>query len=166
VRSPRYLLALVLVLVVQATVFADMPVFGVRADVVVLAGIAAALVGGAEQGAVVGFVAGLAFDLVHPAPWPLGLSALAYSLAAYLVGWLHAGGLAGVRAAAPLSALAGSVAGLVLFAGLGEMLDHGGLLTGRLVVVAAVVAAVNAALIRPALRLARWTLPSATTGVS
>jgi rod shape-determining protein MreD len=160
VRPVRAGLALVAVVVVQASVFADLPMFGVRADVVLLAVVAVAMVGGAEQGAVAGFGAGLAFDLVHAPPWPLGLSALAYCLAGYLVGRLTGGG-GGMPYRwidRSVVAAAGSVTGVVLFAGLGHVLGHGGLLDGRLVVVATVVAGVNAVLAGPAVRLARWTL--------
>jgi rod shape-determining protein MreD len=160
VRAVRGAPVLVGILVLQASLFAQLPLFGVRADVVVLAVVAAALAGGAEPGAVAGFTAGLAFDLVHAEPWPLGLSALAYCLTGFLVGRLTGDGSGPplTRVQRALVAAAGSAAGLVLLAAIGRLLDHRGTLDGRLVVVATVVGSVNALLIGPALRLARWVL--------
>ena len=70
--------------VLQVGLFAQLPVDGARADVMILLGIAAGFVGGPERGAIVGFAAGLAIDLVLPTP--LGLSALVYCIVGYLVG--------------------------------------------------------------------------------
>jgi rod shape-determining protein MreD len=158
VRVVRCALVLLVALAVQSALVADMPLFGARGDVMLLLGIAVGLLAGPDRGAVVGFVAGMSFDLVHPAPWPLGLSALAYCLAAYLVGYLRFRGVGGTTVHPALATAMGSVLGIAVFAGLGQMLDHGGLLTGRLPVVTAVVAGLNVVLLRPAAAVARWAL--------
>ena len=71
-------------LVLQVCLFSRFSYEGARPDVMILVAIAAGLVAGAERGALVGFVAGLAYDVVLTTP--LGLSALVYCLVGYAVG--------------------------------------------------------------------------------
>ena len=59
-------------LVLQVCLFSRFSYEGARPDVMILVAIAAGLVAGAERGALVGFVAGLAYDVVLTTP--LGLS--------------------------------------------------------------------------------------------
>ena len=60
----------------QVTVVAKLPIADVRGDIVLLVAIAAGLESDGEHGAIVGFFAGLTFDLLLDTP--VGLSALTY----------------------------------------------------------------------------------------
>ena len=84
----RRLLALAAVLVVavlvQSTVLAELRLAGVRPDLLVLAVVAVALATDATTGAVFGFVAGLVADLLFDLP--VGVSALVWTAAGFAVG--------------------------------------------------------------------------------
>ena len=77
----RRLLALAAILVVavlvQSTVLAEVRLAGVRPDLLVLAVVAVAMASDATTGAVFGFVAGLVADLLFDLP--VGVSALVYT---------------------------------------------------------------------------------------
>src|SRR5205807_9679243 len=70
----RVAFVIFLVVMVQQTVVVALRVGGAHPDLLWLLPITAALLDGPETGAIVGFWAGLAFDLVLPTPF--GLSAL------------------------------------------------------------------------------------------
>ncbi|MGH9212956.1 MAG: rod shape-determining protein MreD [Acidimicrobiales bacterium] len=141
------------VLLVQVAVVSDLRAFDAVGDLVLLMALAAGSVGGQDRGAVVGFVAGLSYDLMLDTPF--GLAALTCVLAGYAAGWatgrvdrtqwwFH------VATSAVLSIVAvvfSVIAARVL--GLAFALDD-------LVRTAVVVAAWNGALILPARRLWRW----------
>ena len=84
----RRLLALAAVLVVavlvQSTVLAEVRLAGVRPDLLVLAVVAVAMASDATTGAVFGFVAGLVADLLFDLP--VGVSALVYTAVGFAVG--------------------------------------------------------------------------------
>ena len=82
----RVALVIFIVLMVQQTVMVALRIDGAHPDLLWLLPITAALLDGPETGAVVGFWAGLAFDLVLPTPF--GLSALVGCLLGYAVGSL------------------------------------------------------------------------------
>ncbi len=73
-------------LMVQQTVMVALRIDGAHPDLLWLLPITAALLDGPETGAIVGFWAGLAFDLVLPTPF--GLSALVGCVLGYSVGAL------------------------------------------------------------------------------
>src|SRR5262245_44559214 len=75
------------VLSVQTTLCADVKPFGVTADLMLLGATATGAVGGAQRGALAGFVFGLMFDLVLTSPF--GISPLVYGLAGFLAGSVH-----------------------------------------------------------------------------
>jgi len=70
----RVAFVIFVVLIVQSTIMLSLRVGGAHPDLLWLLPITAALLDGPETGAIVGFWAGLAFDLVLPTPF--GLSAL------------------------------------------------------------------------------------------
>jgi rod shape-determining protein MreD len=150
----RWVLVGFTAIVLQASLVADLDVGGARGDVVLLLAIAAGLVGGPDRGAAVGFGAGLAFDLLLQSPF--GLSALAYCIAGYVVGALQGGVLRATWWIPIASAVGGSAIGILTFALVGETVDQDGLLDLHLVTVVAVVAVLNALLVLPTARLARW----------
>lgn len=84
----RRLLALAAILVVavlvQSTVLAEVRLGGVRPDLLVLAVVAVAMASDATTGAVFGFVAGLVADLLFDLP--VGVSALVYTAVGFTVG--------------------------------------------------------------------------------
>jgi rod shape-determining protein MreD len=150
----RWVLVGFTAILLQAALIADLEVAGARGDVVLLLAIAAGLVGGPDRGAAVGFGAGLAFDLLLQSPF--GLSALAYCIAGYVTGALQGGVLRATWWIPVVSAVGGSAVGILTFALVGETVDHDGLLDLRLVTVVAVVGVVNALLVLPTARVARW----------
>lgn len=157
-RQLRLLLVIMTLLVLQTTLVADLPVFAVRADLILLIAIAAGIVGGPDRGAMVGFVAGLSFDLLV-SQTPVGLYALAYCLTGYVVGAAHRTVLRSSWWIPVASAFGASLAGVALFAVIGAVLGQDGMVNDRLVRIALLVAVMNAALIRPMLRVVRWSLP-------
>jgi rod shape-determining protein MreD len=76
-------------LLVQVTIVNRIPLPDGRPDLVVLVVVALALVRGPEYGALVGFVSGLASDVVPPADHTLGRLALAYAVVGYAAGLLE-----------------------------------------------------------------------------
>ena len=84
----RRLLALAAILVVavlvQSTVLAQVRLAGVQPDLLVLAVVAVAMASDATTGAVFGFVAGLVADLLFDLP--VGVSALVYTAVGFAVG--------------------------------------------------------------------------------
>ena len=107
-RTVRVLLLVVVIVIVQVTVFPHLRLFGVVPDLGLLVAIAVGYQEGPEAGALVGFVAGLGYDLFLETP--LGLSALAYALVGYGVGIIESSLL---RAPRWLPSLLGFVGGLV-----------------------------------------------------
>jgi rod shape-determining protein MreD len=85
VRRPLVLTAvLVVAVLIQSTVLAELRLAGVRPDLLVLAVVAVAMASDAATGAVFGFVTGLVADLLFDLP--VGVSALVYTAAGFAVG--------------------------------------------------------------------------------
>ena len=74
----------------QTAFFAELDIFGAKADIVMLLPIAAGIAGGRDRGAIVGFIAGISLDLVVHGT-PTGFFALGYTLVGYIVGMMQAG---------------------------------------------------------------------------
>ena len=137
---------------------------GVSADVLLLVGVATAMVAGPTPGAVVGFTGGLIADCFLTTPF--GLSALCGTVVGFAVGAsasaaLRTGGWVPVGTA--VVAGAGAV---VLRAILGAVVGEPRLPDGRLLTVVGVVAVLQGALLPLALRPVRWaTSPLRRSGV-
>lgn len=86
VRGSTFVVALVAAVVLQVSFFAWFSYDGVVPNLVLLVVVAAALTRGPELAAVLGFVGGLAIDLVPPADHVAGRWALALVLVGYLAG--------------------------------------------------------------------------------
>lgn len=114
---------LVVVLVFQVELFSDMRFFGIMPELLLGAAIAGGWAGGPDRGAIVGFSAGMLYDLYLPTP--LALSALSYMLIGFAVGTISAGiaesGEKPLRRAVSLVALP---VGITLFVVLGELLGQ------------------------------------------
>ena len=147
-------LVLVLALTVQASVVAEMQVFGAHGEVLLLVPIVAGLTAGPERGAVAGFAAGIAVDLLVQTPF--GLTALTYCLVGYGVGALQSGVLRASWWLPVAAAMAGSAVGTVLFAVTVTVVGEVSAVNDELVGVVAAVVAWNLVLMLPALRIARW----------
>ncbi len=76
-----------LALSIQRVVFADVPVAGVKLQFVLALVVAAGAGGGADRGAVAGFVLGIMYDGLGNTP--LGLMALAYGLGGMTAGYVQ-----------------------------------------------------------------------------
>ena len=118
----RVALVIFIVLMVQQTVMVALRIGGAHPDLLWLLPITAALLDGPETGAIVGFWAGLAFDLVLPTPF--GLSALVGCVLGYAIGALTTAADPRATWLKPVAALAGSVAADMLFAVLGAILGQ------------------------------------------
>jgi rod shape-determining protein MreD len=153
-RLFRLTLVLLVVLLVQATIGLDINIHGFHPDLILLLPIAAALTVDAEAGAMVGFVSGLAADLLLPTPF--GLSALVYCLVGFAVGVLTRSVDRTVWWLPPVAAALASAAGVMLYAVLGAVLGQEQFLKVDLGAVVAVVAVTNAVLAWPAMRVMRW----------
>jgi rod shape-determining protein MreD len=152
---PRTALVVVVALMLQVAVMPWLTVAGAQVDLMVLVAVAAGLVGGPERGARVGFVSGLAWDLIVDGP--LGLSALAYCLAGYFVGSVQRS-VVGPTWWAPLPGAALAAGGATVFyAVVGAGLGNREWLAGHSLVIAVVVAFGAALLVLPAMRILSWT---------
>jgi rod shape-determining protein MreD len=123
VARVRIGLLLVVAILIQTTLGADLRIGRVAPDLMVLLAICAGLAGGTEAGAWVGFWAGLLADLFLVAT-PLGLSALTYCLVGAAVGALRDWVLPGSRLLLPLAAMAGTLTAVLLWVGLGDVLGQ------------------------------------------
>jgi len=72
---------------IQRVVFGAHPIYGVKLQFVLALVVAAGAGGGADRGAVAGFVLGLLYDASGNTP--LGLMALSYGLAGMTAGYVH-----------------------------------------------------------------------------
>jgi rod shape-determining protein MreD len=116
-RATRVIALLALTVIVQVVLFPHVRLAGRVPDLGLVLAVAVAFDHGPEEGAIVGFVAGLGFDLFLSTP--LGLTALAYALTAYAVGVLQGGVLRAPRWFTPVIGFLGGIAGGMLFVGIG-----------------------------------------------
>jgi rod shape-determining protein MreD len=160
-RYARPAFVIFVLVTLQTAVFADLDIFGAKAEIVLLMPIAAGIASGADRGAIVGFIAGLSLDLVVHGT-PTGFFALGYTLTGYLVGMTQAGVLRVTWWIPVLSAIGGSVLGVVTLAVVGKFIGLEGLFDRHLLTICAAVAAVNAIFVLPMMRVMRWAMPMLT----
>lgn len=162
-RIVRLTTVLLVVLVVQTTWMAEWRPFGTPGDLLLLFTIGAGMASGAQRGAVIGFIAGIAFDSVLLTPF--GLSALTYLAVGYAVGSVHEGILRSAAWIPVVASLVATAVGIIFYVMLGQLVGqqfrHPDL--GRIVLVAAVM---NAVLAFPMLWVMRWVERGADEGVS
>ena len=156
----RVALVIFVVLMVQQTMMVALRIGGVHPDLLWLLPITAALADGPETGGIVGFWAGLAFDLVLPTPF--GLSALVGCLLGYAVGALTSAVDPRTTWLKPVAALTGSVAADMLFAVLGAVFGQQQMVQVDFLAVFGVVAVSSVVLVLPVNRLMRWALAGET----
>ena len=158
----RLPLLLVIVLVLHQSLFTGVRVADVRPEVMLLVAVTAGIVGGPERGAVIGFLCGLLTDLFVQTP--LGLSALSFSLVAFAVGTVQSSVIRSAWWIPPLTAFIASAAGILLYAVLGAIIGRSQFLRPQVVVVAAVIGAVNAVLAPLAVRAMSWAMAGGPDG--
>jgi rod shape-determining protein MreD len=141
---------------IQYTVGIDLRVGGASPQLLFLLPVAAGIVGGSVEGAVVGFCAGMAVDLLTTTPF--GLTALVGTLVGAAVGVATGNLVREVWWFSAVVALCASAVAVMLYAVLGAVLGNDQFLHVGLPAVVIVVAVVNAVLAVPAVRLARWAL--------
>jgi rod shape-determining protein MreD len=110
-------------ILVQTCFGNDMRVDDVAPDFMLLLAVCAGFVAGPDEGALVGFVAGLLSDLFLQNT-PVGLMALAACLAGYVVGWARASFLRPHPAIVPVVAAGGTVLGVLLFVAIGYVVGQ------------------------------------------
>jgi rod shape-determining protein MreD len=113
--------AILTALLLQVDVVNRLHLPGGHPDLVLLVVVSLALVGGPAYGAVAGFAAGFAADIVPPADHTIGRLAFVYALVGYGAGLLEDAEERSVLAAVAVVAL-GSVASVLIFAGVGALL--------------------------------------------
>jgi rod shape-determining protein MreD len=140
--------------VAQVGLFSQLPVAGVRVPVLLLVAVAAGLALGPARGAVIGFAAGLTFDLLLTTP--MGLCAGVFAVTAYLAARFAPPPRDAVWWRLPVTAaVASSLAYLgVVFAG--WLLAQRPAAPDHLVTVVLIVGAVNGGLAPVAVRVLRW----------
>jgi rod shape-determining protein MreD len=156
----RLAFVIFVVLMVQSTALDAFHIAGVHPDVLWLLPITAALLDGPETGALVGFWAGLAFDLVLPTPF--GLSALVGSVLGYSAGLATAAVDRRAVWLKPTAALIGGIGADMLFAVLGAILGQQQMVKVNFAALVGVVGIASVILVLPVNRLMRWSLVEET----
>lgn len=152
-------LVLFLALVVQHTLLDSVRVDGAHPEIMLLFAAAAGYVGGAERGAIVGFVIGLVADLLLPTTF--GLTALVGCLLGYVTGRSTTGLVRSSRGIAVLVLTTAEVVGLVGFAVLAAVLGLPGAIKDSLAPALVVTTPAAVVLALPILALVRWAVPPA-----
>jgi rod shape-determining protein MreD len=155
-KLTRIVLLVVVTLIIQSTIGLDVRIAGAHPDLMLLLPIVFGIAGGPEDGALVGFLAGMAADLLLPTP--LGLSALVDCLVGFAVGASTGTLTLEIWWIPPFIGVAGSVVGVLAYAVLGAVLGDPQFLRVDLVAIVAVVAVTNGVLANAAARAARWAL--------
>jgi len=151
--------------VLQRGVFSQLPIAGVRAMILLLLAIAGGMVLGPDRGAVLGFVAGLVFDLLLETP--LGLCALVFCLCGFVAGRFQSSVTRSSRWRLMVNVGIGSAMGYGLLVVVAWVLGQHNFLSDRLAVIVLVVSLINAVLAPLAIRAVRWAWdqPRVTAGV-
>lgn len=153
--------AVLLVGILLQTSFAsDLRVDNFAPDFMLLLAVCAGYVGGPDEGAVIGFGAGLLSDLFLQGT-PFGLSALSACLAGFAAGWARTNFLRLRLSLVPVIAAAGTTLGVVLFVVMGYLVGQAQLIAPgkRWLVEVVVIEATYAALFSlPAAGLMYWAL--------
>ena len=146
--------AVLLLFLLQVTVFANIRPFGVTPNVMLLGALAGAMVGSVDYGAKHGFVCGLLVDLMSPGPF--GLAAGVYGAVGHGVGVFSQTFDSQDLRVGPITTLVGSFIGTVGYGlGLG-VLGQEQFVEWRLVYVAGLVALYNLMMFVPVQRLYLW----------
>lgn len=149
-------LVLITALVLQVSLVARFSLDGARGDLLLLVALSAAVAEGPEKAAIVGFAAGVTFDLVLTTPF--GLSALVYCVAGFVVGWFQGSVLRVSWWMPVVSVVLGSTLAVVLYAAIGAVLGQATLSGPPLPTIVIAVAVLNGLLAPLSTKLMRWAL--------
>lgn len=150
----RSALVLVTSVLFEVEVLSRLRIYDVAMALVLAIATAAGLTGGPDRGAYFGFVAGLVLDMYLPTP--LGLSAVSFALAAYLIGFA-AGRIVVESAVTRIGFVAlGTAVGIVLYVFGGEALGQSGLYGERFWAILGIVILMNAAAGLAVVPLTSW----------
>lgn len=141
-------------LVLQLELFSWFTFDGSRPEVMILLVLAVGYLIGPEQGAVIGYAAGLALDVFLATP--LGLTAFIYTIAGYVVGQLSPALLRSSWWFTSLVLAAGSGITMVVYGVVGEVLGLDTFDGPPLGTIVTVVALVNLALAPLAIKAVQW----------
>jgi len=142
------------VFVVQLGFVNDLAILGVHPDLLLLVAIGAGLVGGSSRGAAVGFAAGLLGDLMLTGS--LGVTALCFTLVGFGVGMAEDSVIRSTRLISMAITAVASALGVVLYAGMNQLLGGHTLSDPRLWQVVGIVSVLNGVLCLGLLPLCRW----------
>lgn len=154
--SLRLGLLILVALVVQVTVFADVRISGVAPELLVLFAVMLGFWAGPQRGPTAAFVIGLLWDIYLPTP--LGLSAIVFAMVAFAVG---TGGAELFRdSKVQLAAIAGigTLGAVTGYALLGEVMGQRGLVDLEMLRVALIAGLINALLAPLTKPLVAWAL--------
>jgi rod shape-determining protein MreD len=156
-------IVVVLGLVVQVALLDQIVAFGAHPDVLVIFPVAAGLAQGPQRGAIVGFVAGIAADLIVQLPF--GLSPLTFVLTGFGAGLVARAASAGEGGAVDVMRCAILATGTsALYALIGAAVGQPGLLDAQTARALAVIAVGALLLSIPMLSLMRWCFAGARRG--
>lgn len=138
----------------QRGLFSQVTIAGVQGDILLLLAIAGGVALGPDRGAIIGFIAGLTFDLFLYSP--LGLRALVFCLVGYVAGRYQSSVTRSSRARMMLTVFIASVAATTAMSLVGWVLGQGNMLSSRLPVIVLVISVINALLSPLAVAALRW----------
>ena len=147
---------LLVVLMIQVTVFVDVRFLGVAPELLSLVAIIGAFYVGPERGPVLAFGAGVVWDVYLPTP--LGVTAITLAIAAYLVATLNEGLFHDTRSQLMLMVGLSSAGVVIGYALLGGIMGTPGLLQVEMFRIALLVCLVNASLTPLAAPAMVWAL--------
>jgi rod shape-determining protein MreD len=151
----RLLLVVVLALVVQVAILDNITLLGAHPDVMVLLAAAAGIAQGPGRGAIAGFVAGIAADLVLSSHF--GLSALTFTLVGFSTGLVRPTLAArDSDTSQAVACIGAAAAGTILFAIIGTIAGTHGLIGAATAEAVLSVTLGAVVLCYPSLRLMRW----------
>ena len=150
----RWFVVVITATVLQIGIASNFPVAGVIPDFLILVSIASGIAAGPQRGAIVGFWAGLSYDLIRPGS--LGLSALAYTIIGFIVGSLLVSVLQVRRWLAAAIVVVATMAGELLAAVGSQLFGHQSLTNPRLWTIVTVCGLVNGLLSLCVVPVARW----------
>ncbi len=150
----RWAVVVIVTVVIQVGVAPLVHLAGVVPNVLVILAVCGGLSGGPRRGAVMGFWAGIAYDIARPVP--LGIGSIAFALVAFSAGMIQVVVLQSSRIVTAAIVAVGSAAGTLLYAILAEFFGTHALATPRLWTIVVVQALLGAALSRIGLAVAGW----------
>lgn len=150
---------ILLALVVQVTVFADVRIWGIAPELLVLFAVMLGYWAGPQSGPTAAFVIGLLWDVYLPTP--LGLSAIVFAMVAFAVGTGGAELFRDSKVQLAAVAAVGTFGAVTGYALLGEVMGQRGLVDLEMLRVALIAGLINALLAPLTRPLVAWALGSA-----